>query len=53
MDKGAVALLGNHDAAIDGSDEDMNSVAREAIRWTRSQLGPEQRRFLADLPLIA
>ena len=49
---GAVALLGNHDAAIDGSDEDMNSLAREAIRWTRDQLGTEQRRFLAGLPLI-
>jgi diadenosine tetraphosphatase ApaH/serine/threonine PP2A family protein phosphatase len=52
VDQGAVALLGNHDAAIDGSDEDMNSTAREALRWTRGQLGPEQRRFLADLPLI-
>jgi predicted phosphodiesterase len=50
--EGAVALLGNHDAAIDGSDEDMNGLAREAIRWTRDQLGTEQRRFLADLPLI-
>jgi predicted phosphodiesterase len=49
--EGAVALLGNHDAAIDGSDEDMNGLAREAIRWTRDQLGPEQRRFLAGLPL--
>ena len=49
--EGAVALLGNHDAAIDSSDEDMNSIAREAIRWTRDQLGSEQRRFLADLPL--
>jgi hypothetical protein len=49
--QGAVALLGNHDAAIDGPDEDMNSLAREAIRWTRDQLGPEQRRFLAGLPL--
>ncbi len=49
--EGAVALLGNHDAAIDGSDEDMNSLAREAIRWTRDQLGTEQRRFLAGLPL--
>ena len=50
--EGAVALLGNHDAAIDGSDEDMNGLAREAIRWTRDQLGTEQRRFLAGLPLI-
>jgi diadenosine tetraphosphatase ApaH/serine/threonine PP2A family protein phosphatase len=52
VDQGAVALLGNHDAAIDGSDEDMNSVAREAIRWTRQQLGPEQCQFLGNLPLI-
>jgi diadenosine tetraphosphatase ApaH/serine/threonine PP2A family protein phosphatase len=52
VDQGAVALLGNHDAAIDGTDEDMNSVAREALRWTRGQLGSEQRRFLADLPLV-
>ena len=50
VDQGAVALLGNHDAAIDGSDADMNSVAQEAIRWTRNQLGSEQRRFLAGLP---
>jgi predicted phosphodiesterase len=49
--EGAVALLGNHDAAIDGSDEDMNSLAREAIQWTRGQLGQEQRRFLEGLPL--
>lgn len=49
---GAVALLGNHDAAVDGSDEDMNNLARDAIRWTRAQLGPAQRRFLADLPLL-
>jgi predicted phosphodiesterase len=52
VDEGAVALLGNHDAAIDGSDEDMNSLAREAIRWTRAQLGPDHRAFLANLPLV-
>jgi diadenosine tetraphosphatase ApaH/serine/threonine PP2A family protein phosphatase len=51
VDRGAVALLGNHDAAIDGSDEDMNSLARESIRWTRDQLGPDHRAFLAGLPL--
>lgn len=49
--EGAVALLGNHDAAIEGSDTDMNSLAREAIAWTRTQLGPEHRAFLARLPL--
>jgi len=50
--EGAIALLGNHDAAIDGTDEDMNPIAQEAIRWTRGQLGMEQRAFLADLPLV-
>lgn len=49
---GAVALLGNHDAAIDGpGEEDMNSLAREAIRWTRNRLAARHRDFLARLPL--
>ncbi|HZH53584.1 MAG TPA: metallophosphoesterase family protein [Microvirga sp.] len=52
VDDGAVALQGNHDAAVEDSDEDMNSLAQEAIRWTRAQLGPEHRAFLAGLPLI-
>ncbi len=51
VDEGAVALQGNHDAAIEGSDEDMNATAQEAIRWTRAQLGPDHRRFLSGLPL--
>src|SRR3954468_2237626 len=49
--EGAVALLGNHDAAIDGSDADMNRLAREAIAWTRLQLSREHRDFLSGLPL--
>jgi diadenosine tetraphosphatase ApaH/serine/threonine PP2A family protein phosphatase len=48
---GAVALLGNHDAAIDGSDEDMNWLARTAIAWTRTRLSAEHRAFLAARPL--
>lgn len=52
VEDGAVAVLGNHDAAIEGSDEDMNSTAREAIRWTRTQLSPSQRAFVSSLPLI-
>ncbi|WP_457089134.1 metallophosphoesterase family protein [Microvirga sp. P5_D2] len=52
VNEGAVALLGNHDAAIDGSDANMNPIAQEAIRWTRGQLGLGQRNFLANLPLI-
>lgn len=50
--EGAVALLGNHDAAIDGSDDDMSNLAQDAIRWTRGQLGMEQRAFLSSLPVI-
>ena len=49
--KGALAVLGNHDNAINVPGETMNSEAQVAIEWTRGQLGPEQRRFLADLPL--
>ena len=50
--QGAVALLGNHDAAVEGSDADMNSLARAAIAWTRAQLGPDHRAFLSGLPLV-
>jgi diadenosine tetraphosphatase ApaH/serine/threonine PP2A family protein phosphatase len=49
--EGAVALLGNHDAAVTGSDERMNPDARAAIRWTRTALSEHQRAFLAGLPL--
>lgn len=49
--QGALAVLGNHDNAVGEPSETMNSEAQVAIEWTRSQLGPEQRRFLADLPL--
>lgn len=49
---GAIAIMGNHDAAIPGTgDEDMNRTAREAIRWTREKLSPSQRRFLESLPM--
>ena len=51
VDEGAVALLGNHDAAVLGSDEAMNADARAAIRWTRGQLDEDARAFLAGLPL--
>jgi len=51
VEGGAVALLGNHDAAIDGSDKDMNTLAQEAIRWTRTRLDPDHRAFLSGLPL--
>jgi len=49
--QGAVALLGNHDAAVLCSTRGMNADAAKAIEWTRSKLDTAQRRFLAGLPL--
>src|SRR5262245_15445846 len=51
VEAGAVALPGNHDAAIRGVPTGMNAVAAEAIEWTRPQLNGTQREFLAGLPL--
>ena len=51
VERGAVALAGNHDAAIAGSTAGMNNVAAEAIEWTRPRLDAMQRQFLAQLPL--
>jgi len=50
-DKGAIAVLGNHDSAIAHPREQMNIEAKVAIEWTRGELGTAQRRFLAGLPL--
>jgi diadenosine tetraphosphatase ApaH/serine/threonine PP2A family protein phosphatase len=47
----AVALLGNHDAAVAGRSPAMDSPAESALEWTRNQLGADQRAFLAALPL--
>lgn len=51
VETGAMAVLGNHDNAINVPSETMNATAQTAIEWTRRQLGPEQRAFLAGLPL--
>ena len=49
---GAVVVLGNHDAAAIGRpDEALNRNALAAVAWTRAQLGPRHRDFLASLPL--
>jgi diadenosine tetraphosphatase ApaH/serine/threonine PP2A family protein phosphatase len=48
---GAVALLGNHDCAVNNPRVQMNTEANAAMEWTRGQLGQEQRKFLAELPL--
>ena len=48
----AVAVLGNHDAAVvSGWCGEMNVNAREAVYWTRERLPAVQAGFLASLPL--
>jgi diadenosine tetraphosphatase ApaH/serine/threonine PP2A family protein phosphatase len=51
VEAGAVALLGNHDAAIFSGTAGMNSVAAEAIDWTRPRLDATQLEFLTQLQL--
>ncbi|RFB79680.1 metallophosphoesterase family protein [Methylovirgula sp. 4M-Z18] len=49
--EGALAILGNHDAAVDEGGYGMNEHARAAIDWTRAHLDREQRAFLKALPV--
>ena len=51
VDRGAVAVLGNHDEAVSTPTITFNAHAQAAIEWTRGRLGAEQRRFLKELPL--
>jgi len=52
--RGAVVVLGNHDAAALGRPDDaLNRNALAAVSWTRAQLGERQRAFLESLPLTA
>jgi diadenosine tetraphosphatase ApaH/serine/threonine PP2A family protein phosphatase len=51
VEAGAVALRGNHDAAITTDTGGMNHIAAEAIDWTRPRLNATQREFLTQLPL--
>jgi diadenosine tetraphosphatase ApaH/serine/threonine PP2A family protein phosphatase len=49
--RGAVAVLGNHDAAVvKGPTPTMVEQAREVVAWTRSQLNDAQLAFLESLP---
>lgn len=53
-EKGAVAVMGNHDAAAAGQVvRGLNASAQAAVAWTRGRLGPRQAAFLAGLPLTA
>jgi diadenosine tetraphosphatase ApaH/serine/threonine PP2A family protein phosphatase len=51
VEKGALAVRGNHDSAIGTLAETMNAEAQAAIEWTRGKLSAPQRRFLVELPL--
>jgi diadenosine tetraphosphatase ApaH/serine/threonine PP2A family protein phosphatase len=51
VDKGAVAVLGNHDSAVGDPREQLNVEARVVIEWTRGELGASERQFLESLPL--
>jgi len=51
VDRGALAVRGNHDNAVGSTTESMNAEAQAAIEWTRGRLSAAQRRFLAELPL--
>lgn len=51
VEKGAVALLGNHDEAVFANGARMNDFARAAIDWTRGQLDPAHVDFLCARPL--
>jgi diadenosine tetraphosphatase ApaH/serine/threonine PP2A family protein phosphatase len=51
VERGAIAVRGNHDSAIGTPTVSMNAEAQAAIEWTRGRLSAAQRRFLADLPL--
>jgi diadenosine tetraphosphatase ApaH/serine/threonine PP2A family protein phosphatase len=52
VDRGALAIMGNHDKAAISSSEQLNSTAQEAIEWTRTRLNDSQRKFLQGLPLV-
>jgi diadenosine tetraphosphatase ApaH/serine/threonine PP2A family protein phosphatase len=49
--RGAVALLGNHDAAVLEPDPRMTDAAFTAMEWTRDRLGPAHRAFIEGLRL--
>ncbi|HEY9446354.1 MAG TPA: metallophosphoesterase family protein [Burkholderiales bacterium] len=52
VDQGAIAVLGNHDAAVlHGPGKGMSVPARQVIEWTRQRLDARHLEFLASLPL--
>lgn len=50
-EQGAAVVLGNHDLSISDAGETLTADADVVRAWTRGQLGPEAREFLASLPM--
>ena len=50
--EGAIAVKGNHDAAIENRAGYMNESTKQSIEWTRNALSTENRAFLSSLPLV-
>jgi diadenosine tetraphosphatase ApaH/serine/threonine PP2A family protein phosphatase len=53
VERGAIALLGNHDAAVLRPSPRMNEMAQAAIEWTRTRLDAFHCDFIRRLPLTA
>ncbi|MDE2400517.1 MAG: metallophosphoesterase family protein [Burkholderiales bacterium] len=54
ISRGAIAVRGNHDDAIDGhGTAELGHHVLQSLEWTRQQLSPDQQVFLASLPLTA
>lgn len=53
VDSGALAVKGNHDEALERTDAALTDEASQVIDWTRTRLSPDQRSFLATLPMVA
>jgi diadenosine tetraphosphatase ApaH/serine/threonine PP2A family protein phosphatase len=51
VERGAIAVLGNHDAGALAPDRYMNAAAAAAIEWTRGRLDAAHRAFIHGLPL--
>jgi diadenosine tetraphosphatase ApaH/serine/threonine PP2A family protein phosphatase len=51
VERGAIAVLGNHDAAALAPDRDMSDAAFAAMEWTRSRLSAAHMGFIRRLPL--
>jgi diadenosine tetraphosphatase ApaH/serine/threonine PP2A family protein phosphatase len=51
IDRGALAVRGNHDTAVGDPRETLNVEAQVVMEWTRGELGIAEGRFLSELPL--